>query len=154
MENKLFMVNTYEMKLEGYGTHMAEMLGVCFPQYEVVRYRAVDIGVHIPFKKINNVEEEYVEMLTGTLYHKEGDKYVSEDSLVSFAKIIDYDPELLEFICKKRSLLAFSLAMKSIYRHNRKLDNKNKNTLSSEEKGNKVLKKLERKYKNKLERRK
>jgi hypothetical protein len=44
--------------------------------------------------------------------------------------------------------------MKSIYRHNRKLDRKEKNAISSEEKCNKVLKKLERKYKNKLEGRK
>ena len=155
MEKKLFMVNTYEMKLEGCKTHMAEMLGTCFPQNEVVRYRAVDIGVNIPFKKTENSEkEEYVEMLTGTLYHKEGDKFVSEDSLVSFTRIIDYDADLFADLCENRPLLLTRIAMKSIYRHNRKLDRKEKNAISSEEKCNKVLKKLERKYKNKLEGRK
>ena len=152
---ELFMVRTNDMELAGFNTNVAKKLGEYLPRNEIVRYRAVDIEVSIPFKKTNNTErEEYVEMLTGTVYHKENDKYVSEDSLVSFTTIFDYDAYLFNYLCCAYSLRKIIRTMKLIYDNNRKIYAKEEIKSSIEEKGNKVLKKLERKYKSKLEGRK
>ena len=92
-------------------------------------------------------KEEYIEIITGTIYHKENDKYISEDSLVTFSTTYDYDSDLFISLSKIYSLVSIRLSMKLIYHNNRKLDKKKKDALLSGEKGNKVLKKLERKYK-------
>lgn len=150
-EKKLFMVRTYEMRLKGYGKHMAEVLGVYFPEWYDGELVASTFDEYIPFKKTdNNEKEEYVEMITGTIYHKEDDRYVSEDSLVSFTNIHNYDEYWFGFLCEEHSLLLTKLAMKLVYRNNRKLVRKERNAMPLDERGNKVLKKLERKHKNKL----
>ena len=128
MENKLYMANTDDMYLESYGTNMAKKIHKSFP---------------IPFRKTNNSErDEYIELLTGTIYHKENDKYISEDSLVSFTTLYDYDLELFNCLSKIYSLDSIALSMKLIYYKNRKLDKKKTSELSIEERKNKVLKKL------------
>ena len=146
MENKLFMVRTSDMKLDGFNTTMAKKLGEYFFANEAIRFRKVDIEVGIPFNKTNNTEkEEYEEMLTGTLYYKENDKFVSEDSLVSFTTSIGYDTDLFNDLCETYSLRKVRFAMKLIYHNNRKKHKKNKLELLNEEKTDKVLKKLYKK---------
>lgn len=154
-ENKLFMVHTREMRLRGYGTNLAEMLGVYFPKWNDGELVSDSFDGDIPFKKMDNTDKEgYVEMITGTLYYKEEEMYISEDSSVSFTNLHNYDEYWFGYLCEKHSLLLVRLAMKLVYHNNRKLYKNIKCADSIEEKGNKVLRKLERKHKNKLEGRK
>ena len=155
MSKKVFMVNTGDINLKGYNNLMSEKLTEYLYKSCSSTFLYTDVEVNIPFKKTNNTEkEEYIEMITGTLYCKEKDVYISEDGLVTFSNVVDYDASSFAFLCDVYSLFKMKLAMKFIYYNNQKIDKKNKAELTKEEKGNKVLKKLERKYKKKLEGRK
>ena len=74
--------------------------------------------IDVPFKKTENIDaNEYVEMITGTLYYRKDDKFISKNSLVSFTvKGMEYydDKKFGEF-CSKHSLLLTKYMMQFVY---------------------------------------
>lgn len=153
---KLFVVNTRSMYLEkNYLSSFAKELSKLT---NLDSYKYIDV----PFKKTENTEkEEYVEMITGTLYYRKDDKFLSSDSLVSFTvKGMEYyNNEKIGEFSSKHSLLLAKLMMQFVYQRERiktlkgkiKFNEKGESAINFEQKGEKTLLKLDKKHKNKLE---
>ena len=152
---KLFVVNTRSMQLEqNYLSSFAKELSKII---NLDSYKYIDV----PFKKTENIDvSEYVEMLTGTLYYRKDDKFISKDSLVSFTvKGMEYyDNEKFGEFCNNHSLLLARCMMQFVYQKERikakkekiKFNEKGKSTGNLKQKGEKTLLKLEKKHKNKI----
>lgn len=111
----------------------------------------------IPFMKTDSIKEnEYIEMITGIVYYRENDEYVTYNNLVRFNKnnIESYHDELLGATCEGYPLFIIKLAMKTAYkrikREAKRKYEEEKNEIEVEEdkseKGAKILSKLKRKH--------
>lgn len=73
----------------------------------------------IPIMKTGKKENEYIELITGTLFYETDAGFVSKDTLVYFTTLFDYDRDSLDNLSKEYSLERLELEMKLIYRKNK-----------------------------------
>ena len=145
----IFMIDIFQIHLKGFNKSLARLLQDIILNYNSSRHYNKISEIYIPFKReINNGNIEYVEMFTGTRYHmnRKKDNFISEDSFVSFLSFnpnlsfVGYDAEKLYNMKKNYSIPLITAVLKYIYYKNRQLAKRE----TVEEKGNKVLKKLEK----------
>lgn len=142
-DKKLFMVDANKIYF-----YMSSM-GRCMSIYLNEKLEKYGDGVFrkIPFMKTDSTSgNEYVEMITGTLYYKIDKEYVTSDGLVNIPEYaaIDYSDEELAKTCDGYSLFTIKSAMKFGYKENKK--NIRKLEEDKSEKGAKILSKLKRKH--------
>lgn len=115
--NKVFMVSTNDIYLEGYDASMTDALSAFYPDTGVKRSKT--FKALIPFVKTNSKKNnEYLEMITETLYYKYENKFVSKDGFVSFDKILNYNKRMVDKSYDSRSMFLVCLTMEEIYRQN------------------------------------
>lgn len=142
-EKELFMVHTDDIYLKGYESTMAEALKKNYIKFN----GKTDYRELIPFMKTGKRDNEYIELITGTLFYEDDTIFVTKDSLVYFTTLFNYDRVSFENLCKEYPLERLKLEMKRIYRLNKPLYNKNK-SIEDRLNANQIIKKLEQKYKN------
>lgn len=153
---KIFMVNTRHIQMIGYKDHMANAMGKyidCWYPNDDFPYdtKIIPLDLYIPFQRTKNTDkEEYIEMITGTLFYREDDEFYTEDSYVCFEEraVIKYDNETLYDLCREQKIFILRQKMKWVYMKNRRFQEKEKENIS--EKGAKILSKLQKKHKDKL----
>lgn len=146
----IFLMDVFQIHLKGFDRSLGRLIQDMIPNYNSSRHFNKISDICIPVKrKINNEKIEYVEMFTGTRYHMNKNDFVSEDSSVSLLpfnpnlSFVQYDAEKLYNIKRKYSISLITAFLKYIYYKNRQLANRE----TIEEKGNKVLKKLQKNIK-------
>ena len=138
-DKKLFMVDAQEIMLYRFdmASYMGKYLNEEFDDYRGIVRR-------IPFMKTDN-EDEYIELITGTLYYHATREYISSDGLVHFYEyaVRDYSDVDLAVTCNGYSLSTIEFAMKSAYESNKEavIFEDNKSEIGAE-----ILSKLKRKH--------
>jgi len=151
MENKdIFMVNTKYILLDGFNNDMASLIG----GYSYCGYEELltPLYIPIPFKKTNNNNrDEYVELISGTLFHKEEDTFYTEDKLVHFKDVCteEYTDEKMGKLYENHIMFFVKRHMKSYYNSNKRLCKKHYEDSATV--GAKKLSKRIKKFKNKIE---
>lgn len=147
MQKELFMVHTDDIFLIGYQKTMAEVLKMSYVKFN----GKCDFRELIPFMKTGKKENEYIELITGTLFYEDDNiGYVTKDSSAYFTTKFNYDRTSLDDLNEEYDLERLALEMKMIYRKNRVLytlykDKPNKKTPQEE-----IIKKLQYKHRNKI----
>lgn len=146
MQNELFMVHTYDMYLIGYQKTMAEVLKMSYVTFN----SETDFRELIPFMKTGKKENEYIELITGTLFYEDHTGCISKDSSVYFTTKFNYDRTSLDNLNEEYDLKRLELEMKMIYRRNKVLYPLYKNNSIHKKSEDGILKKLQYKHRNKI----
>lgn len=150
-KKELFMVHTDDMHLIAYQKTMAEALKMSYVTFN----SETDFRELIPIMKTGKKENEYIELITGTLFYETDVGFVSKDALVYFTTLFDYNRDSLDNLSKEYSLERPELEMKLIYRKNKVMYSLYKNGANKEvSKEDEIIKKLQQKHKSKINTRK
>lgn len=144
---KIFMVHTDDIYLIGYHKTMAEALKMSYVTFN----SETDFRELIPIMKTGKKENEYIELITGTLFYETDAGFVSKDALVYFTTLFHYDRDSLDNLSKEYSLERLELEMKMIYRKNKVMCSLYKNSEVKEvSKEGEIINKLQQKHKSKI----
>ena len=100
--------------------------------------------------KTGKKENEYIELITGTLFYEDDTGCISKDSSVYFTTKFNYDRTSLDNLNEEYDLKRLELEMKMIYRRNKVLYPLYKNNSIHKKSEGGILKKLQYKHRNKI----